>query len=50
MKKTKVNTKDKLIFLKISLLEAEQFRIWEEKWQAEDNLWHHMKGNMTSVL
>ena len=30
MKKTKVNTKDKLIFLKISFLEAEQFRIWEE--------------------
>ena len=36
--KTKVNTKYKLIFLKISFLEVEQLRIWEKKWQAENNL------------
>ena len=36
--KTKVNTKYKLIFPKISFLEVEQLRIWEKKWQAENNL------------
>ena len=50
IKKKKVNTKDKLIFPKISFLKVEQLRISVKKWQAENNLWHHIKGDMASVL